>query len=151
MKNLIAFILALVFICFSAVLEKLTIILRQRTTSDFRMAPRIWVLVGLEVTFVAAILLLAWAVFLRLHPDRWVGAVWLVLGAAVLLYVPLLTSGSEWLNRLLLSDFLQAPRLAIMEGGTHSYIQDSSAAFAILGGWLLIRKKNIPVKATTKR
>jgi hypothetical protein len=71
-----------------------------------------------------------------------VGAVWLVLGAAVLLYLPLLTSAPEWLNRLLLSDFLKAPRLAIIEGGLHSYIQDTSAAIAIVGGWLLFRKRS---------
>ncbi len=142
MKNLIAFLLAWIVIYFSTLLEKLTILLRQRTTNDFEIAPRIWVLVGLEFAFIAAILLLAWAVALRLHPDRWVGAVWLVLGTAVLLYLPLLTSGLGWLNWLLFSDFLQVPRAAIMEGGIHSYIQDTSAAIAIVGAWLLFRKRS---------
>lgn len=141
MKNLIAFLLALVVLYFSAVLEKLTLIMRQRTASDFQISPRIWVFVGLEAAFIGAILLLAWAVAFRLQPDRWLGAVWLALGAAVLLYLPLLTSGPEWLVRWLLSDFLQAPRQAIMEGGLHSYIQDASAAIAIVGGWLLFRRR----------
>lgn len=141
MKNLISFFLALVVLNFSSLLEILTIELRQRAASDFRITPRVWILVGLEVAFIAAILMLAWSVALHLHPDRWVGVVWLVSGAAVLLYLPLLTSRFEWLNRLLLSDFLQSPRAAILEGGIHSYIQDTSAAIAILGGWLLFRKQ----------